>query len=57
MGNQKRNEYTADVVFPPGETLQERIEAMGVPQAKPATRMGVTEKHVNEIVKGKERPP
>ncbi len=53
MVNEKRNEYRPDIVFPPGDTLQETIEAMGMSQAELATRMDVTEKHINEIIKGK----
>ena len=53
MVNKGKNEYKPDVVFPPGDTLQETIDAMGMSQTELATRMNVSEKHINEIVKGK----
>ncbi len=51
--NRKANEYEPDVVFPPGETLQETLEAMDMPRNELAERTGLTPKHVNEIIKGK----
>lgn len=53
MGSEKRNEYRPNVVFPPGDTLWEILEATGMSQAELAARMGVTEKHVSAVVKGK----
>ncbi len=53
MANVRKNEYSPDFVFPPGETLLETIGAMGMTQAQLALRMGVTEKHINEVIKGK----
>jgi HTH-type transcriptional regulator/antitoxin HigA len=41
------------MVFPPGDTLWETLEAMDMSQAELAARMGVTEKHVSAVVKGK----
>ncbi len=41
------------MVFPPGDTLLETIDARGMSQAELAARMGVTEKHVSAVVKGK----
>jgi addiction module HigA family antidote len=53
MGNSVGNEYEPDHVSPPGETLSETIEALGMSQAELARRTGVHPKTVNEIVKGK----
>lgn len=53
MVNEGKNEYRPNKVFPPGETLQETIDAMGMSQSELATRMNVTEKHINSIIKGK----
>ncbi len=53
MGSERRNEYHPSKVFPPGDTLLETIEAMGMSQAELAARMGVTEKHVSSMIKGK----
>lgn len=53
MGSKRRDEYRPSVVFPPGDTLLETIDAMGMSQAELAARMGVTEKHVSAVVTGK----
>ena len=48
-----RNQYFPDSVSPPGETLVELLEGIGMPQAELARRMGRPNKTINEIVKGK----
>jgi addiction module HigA family antidote len=48
-----RNQYFPDSVSPPGETLDELLEGIGMPQAELARRMGRPIKTINEIVKGK----
>jgi len=48
-----QNEYMPDVVSPPGETLQETLEAIGMSQAELAERTGRPKKTINEIIKGK----
>lgn len=53
MGSEKRNEYRPSVVFPPGDTLVETLEAIGMSQSELAARMGVTEKHVSSVATGK----
>lgn len=53
MANARKDEFAPNVVFPPGETLLETIDAVSMSQKVLALRMGVTEKHVNEIIKGK----
>lgn len=45
------NEYQPDVVTPPGETLQEVIETLGMTKAELADRIGKTPKTVGEIIK------
>ena len=47
------NQYSPDDVSPPGETLQETLDTIGMPQAELARRMGKTPKNINEIIKGK----
>ncbi|MBS3938494.1 MAG: HigA family addiction module antidote protein [Peptococcaceae bacterium] len=42
-----------DLVFPPGETLLETIEHLGMTQKELAARTGVSTKHINHLVKGK----
>lgn len=48
-----KTEYAPDSVSPPGETLLETLEVIGMTQAELATRMGRPKKTINEIIKGK----
>jgi HTH-type transcriptional regulator/antitoxin HigA len=45
-------EYTPQTVSPPGETLKETLEELGISQADLARRTGLSTKHVNQIVQG-----
>lgn len=47
------NEYIPDFVSPPGETLAEKLEEIGMTQADLAARTGRPKKTINEIIKGK----
>jgi addiction module HigA family antidote len=49
----KRYAYQPDIAIPPGETLRETIEALGMSQAELAQRTGRTTKNINEIIMGK----
>jgi len=53
MSKSIQNEYAPDYVSPPGETLLETIDALGMPQAQLAERTGRSKKMINEIIKGK----
>jgi addiction module HigA family antidote len=53
MSRSIQNEYAPDYVSPPGETLLETIEALGISQAQMAERTGRSKKMINEIIKGK----
>jgi len=53
MGKQIKNQYAPDFVPPPGETLEETLEAIGMSQAQLAERTGRPKKTINEIVQGK----
>ncbi|MDX3637138.1 MULTISPECIES: ImmA/IrrE family metallo-endopeptidase [Streptomyces] len=44
--------YDPDSVRPPGETLKEQLDALGIPQADLARRTGLSTKHINQIVQG-----
>lgn len=48
-----RNQYQPDEVSPPGDTLAEVLESLGMSQAELAERMGRPKKTINEIVRGK----
>ena len=45
--------YEPDYAVPPGETLAEVLEEIGIPQKELAERTGRPVKTINEIVKGK----
>ncbi len=53
MTNVLKNEYHPDYVSPPGETLLETLEAIGMSQTELAKRMGRPIKTINEIIQGK----
>lgn len=53
MSRSVQNEYSPDYVSPPGETLEETIDVLGISQAQLAERTGRSKKMVNEIIKGK----
>lgn len=48
-----KSEYSPRTVSPPGETLEETLEALGMTQTELARRMGRPLKTINEIVRGK----
>jgi HTH-type transcriptional regulator/antitoxin HigA len=41
-----------DYATPPGETLRERLDELGMTQAELARRTGLTPKHVNQVMQG-----
>ena len=45
-------EYAPQSVSPPGETLKETLEILGISQADLARRTGLSTKHVNQIIQG-----
>ncbi len=53
MAGKKDLGYAPDYAVPPGETLLETIEALGMTQVDLAARTGRTLKTINEIIKGK----
>src|SRR5579884_806918 len=53
MSRAVRNEYVPDYVSPPGDTLLETIEDLGMTQAELARRTGRPLKTINEIIQGK----
>jgi addiction module HigA family antidote len=53
MAKHIKNQYLPDSVNPPGATLQDTIEALGMSQADLADRTGRSKKMINEIIKGK----
>jgi len=53
MSRSISNQYDPDYVSPPGETLQETLQTLGMSQASLADRTGRSLKMINEIIKGK----
>lgn len=48
------NHYEPDFATAPGDTLSDKLEEMGMTQTDLAQRLGLTPKHVNGIISGKE---
>ena len=48
-----KNQYNPDFVTPPGETVLETLEVIGMSQAEFAERTGRPKKTINEIIRGK----
>jgi HTH-type transcriptional regulator / antitoxin HigA len=53
MSSTTTNQFLHDYAVPPGETLLDTIEALGMSQAELAERTGRPKKTINEIIKGK----
>lgn len=53
MADTISNQYVPDYLVTPGEVLQDYLEGFGMTQAELAARTGLTQKTVNEIIKGK----
>lgn len=52
-GAERNFPYTPDYAIPPGDTLEETLEELGMSQSEFARRTGRPEKTINEIIKGK----
>lgn len=52
MVKAKENEYTPAVAIPPGETIKENLEFLGMNQMELAARLGITTKHLSNIING-----
>ncbi|KGK86723.1 hypothetical protein DP73_15840 [Desulfosporosinus sp. HMP52] len=48
-----KNEYMPCLAIPPGETLEEQLQQIGMTQVEFSKRTGLTTKHINEIINGK----
>ncbi|MFW6271073.1 MAG: HigA family addiction module antitoxin [Bacillota bacterium] len=49
----EQKKYFADVAVPPGDTLKELLEVNNMTQAELANRIDMSNKHINQIIKGK----
>ena len=52
MNKETLNGFQPDYALPPGETLRETLDAIGMTQAELAERTGRPKKTINEIIKG-----
>lgn len=53
MNKVQKTAYKPDYVSPPGETLQDTLDMLGISQAELAERTGRPKKTINEIIQGK----
>ncbi|GLC27771.1 HigA family addiction module antitoxin [Roseisolibacter agri] len=53
MGVKPARAFSPDYAVPPGETVLEIIESLGIPQSELAERTGRPKKTINEIINGK----
>ncbi|MCP5119179.1 MAG: HigA family addiction module antidote protein, partial [bacterium] len=53
MTRPNTNEYLPDYAVPPGEVVNEYLEAYGMTQVELADRTGMAKKTVNQVVNGK----
>lgn len=53
MSKEIKSQFVPDYAVPPGETLLETLETVGMSQAELADRTGRPKKTINEIIKGK----
>jgi len=53
MVNEERNEYIPDYAAPPWEVLEYELELRHMPKSELARRTGLSEKHINAMVKSK----
>jgi HTH-type transcriptional regulator/antitoxin HigA len=53
MSSKSETGFRPDYAVPPGETLKETLESLGMTQAQLADRTGRPKKTINEIIKGK----
>jgi plasmid maintenance system antidote protein VapI len=49
---QVQNQYKPDYVTPPGETLQDTLDTLGIGKGDFAERMGLTERDVDNLMQG-----
>jgi HTH-type transcriptional regulator/antitoxin HigA len=53
MAEIEKNNFKPNYAVPPGKTLRETLESLGMTQAELAKRTGRPKKTINEIIKGK----
>lgn len=49
----ENNEFIPMIAIPPGETIRENMEYLGMNQEQLACKLGITQKHLSNIINGK----
>jgi HTH-type transcriptional regulator/antitoxin HigA len=52
MANKKDSNFLPIIAIPPGETIRDNMSSLGMNQEELATRLGITPKHLSNIVNG-----
>jgi len=52
MVNKSENSFTPAIAVPPGETIRENMAYLGMNQEELAARLGITTKHLSNILNG-----
>lgn len=52
MVSKKENNFMPIIAIPPGETIRENMEFLGMNQLELAARLGITPKHLSNIING-----
>lgn len=52
VNKKENNEFVPTIAIPPGETIRENMDFLGMNQKELATRLGITEKHLSNILNG-----
>jgi HTH-type transcriptional regulator/antitoxin HigA len=47
------NKFVPNVAIPPGNTIRENMEFLGINQVELATRLDITQNHLSNILNGK----
>ena len=52
MVNKNDNKFMPTVAIPPGSTVRENMEFLGMNQVELATRLDITQKHLSNVLNG-----
>ncbi|PHS35816.1 MAG: addiction module antidote protein, HigA family [Alkaliphilus sp.] len=53
MANKNKNNFTPTIAIPPGETIRENMEFLGINQKELSIRLDITPKHLSNILSSK----
>lgn len=52
VSKKENSEFMPTVAIPPGDTIKENMDYLGMSQKELAARLGITEKHLSNIING-----